>query len=374
MNEFFPMPSRNSRSASLTLVSDRSHAVDQDEGRWRAVLTRDASFDGQFFFAVKTTRIVCRPSCPARTAKRQNVMFFASLQEAHAAGFRSCKRCKPEGLSQHQTDAMRIEKACSLLAQAEERMTLHQLAQAVDVSPYHFHRLFKSVTGVTPRQYQAELRAGRVRKGLAGASTVTAAVFNAGYSSSGRFYEGARSVLGMRPTTYQRGGQGETIQFAMAKSTLGPLLVAMTKKGICSIEFGDDVSALKGRLASRFPGATLVPADTTAQSRVDDIVAAIESSQGHARLPLDIRGTAFQHRVWKALTQLKRGETVSYADLAKRIGAPTAARAVASACAQNTIAVLVPCHRVVRADGELSGYRWGVGRKAELLKRERTKN
>lgn len=370
------MPSRTKtpRPAQLTLISDRSHAMRLDDARWRAVLARDASFDGQFFFGVKTTGIACRPSCPSRSAKRENVRFFELLEEALAAGFRTCRRCKPEGISQTQTDANRIARACALLEGAEERVKLDELSGAVGLSPYHFHRLFKSVTGVTPRQYQAEVRAGRVRAGLGTTPTVTAALFDAGFGSAGRFYEAAPSVLGMTPTAFKRGGKGERIQFAFAVSSLGQVLVAMTDKGICSVEFGDDKALLESGLAARFPGAVLVSADEHAQLRVGKVIAAIDSAKGNMHLPIDIRGTAFQHRVWKALTELKRGETVSYAELAKRIGQPTATRAVASACAQNTIAVLVPCHRVVRSDGALSGYRWGVERKAELLKRERTKN
>ncbi|MBL8513859.1 MAG: bifunctional DNA-binding transcriptional regulator/O6-methylguanine-DNA methyltransferase Ada [Betaproteobacteria bacterium] len=345
-----------------------------DDARWHAVLARDASFDGQFFFGVKTTGIVCRPSCPSRAAKRENVRFFDSLEAALDGGFRTCRRCKPEGISQAQTDANRIARACALLESAEERVKLDDLADAVGLSPFHFHRLFKSVTGVTPRQYQAEVRAGRVRVGLGTTQTVTAALFDAGFGSAGRFYDAAPTVLGMKPSAFKHGGKGERIQFAFADSSLGPVLVAMTDKGICSVEFGDDKALLESGLAARFPGATLMPADKHAQSRVGEVIAVIDSAQGNKHLPIDIRGTVFQHRVWKALTGLKRGETVSYAELARRIGQPTATRAVASACAQNTIAVLVPCHRVVRSDGALSGYKWGVERKAELLKREHTKN
>ncbi|MBL8520531.1 MAG: bifunctional DNA-binding transcriptional regulator/O6-methylguanine-DNA methyltransferase Ada [Betaproteobacteria bacterium] len=358
------------RKNPLTLVVDQTKPLASDEARWRAVLARDASQDGRFYFAVKTTGVVCRPSCPSRTAKRGNVTFFESLPAALAAGFRACRRCKPEGASQSDTDAARIRKACDLLSSAEARVPLDALAAAVCLSAYHFHRLFKSVTGVTPRQYQAEVRAGRVRAGLATPSSVTAALFDAGFGSAARFYDAAPAVLGMRPVAFKRGGQGETIQYAVASSTLGQVMVAMTGKGICSIEFGAGEGALKDRLAGRFPHATLQAADAGAQALVQRVVAAIESPESAASLPLDIRGTAFQHRVWRELTTLRRGETVSYAELARRIGQPGAARAVASACAQNGIAVLVPCHRVVRADGALSGYRWGVERKRELLDRE----
>lgn len=380
MNDHATMPSRTPASSApkstskLTLVSDRTRPFAQDEVRWRAVLARDATHDGQFFFGVKTTGIVCRPSCPARTAKRENVLFFDVLQDAFAAGFRTCRRCKPEGASQSQTDAERISRACALLACAEERMPLEALAHAVGLSAYHFHRLFKSITGVTPRQYQAEMRAGRVRTGLHTQGSVTHALFDAGYGSAGRFYEAAPAVLGMQPTAYKKGGKGERIQYAIAETSFGQALLAMTGKGICSIEFGEDAKVLITQLTARFPGASIEVADAAAQALVDRVIAALDAPNAASALPLDVRGTAFQHRVWKALTQLKRGETVSYAELAKRIGAPTATRAVASACAQNTIAVLVPCHRVVRSDGALSGYRWGVERKAELLKRERTKN
>lgn len=367
MNTPFAMPPR---TAPLTLVSGRGSVVPDDDTRWNAVLTRDSACDGRFFFAVKTTGVVCRPSCPARTAKRANVVFFEALKDAIAAGFRACRRCKPDGLSQSATDAARIERACALLARAGERLKLDDLAQAVGLSAYHFHRLFKATTGVTPRQYQAELRARSVRDGLAETSSVTAALFDAGYGSAGRFYETAPDVLGMKPGTYKRGGIGETIHAAIAQSSLGQVMVAMTAKGICSVEFGDDPDELRHRLAARFPKARIAAAGADAQSWVDQVIAAIDQKPGKVTLPLDIRGTAFQHRVWSALTQLKRGETVSYADLAQRIGSPSAIRAVASACAQNTIAVLVPCHRVVRSDGALSGYRWGVDRKEALLQRE----
>lgn len=360
-----------SRRPALTLVADNAKALSIDEARWRAVASKDARADGTFLFAVKTTRIYCRPSCPSRLPRRENVRFFESAEAARGAGFRACLRCKPDGPSVDVRNTALVQEACSLLDISEDRVNLADLAVQIGVSAWHFHRMFKAVTGITPRQYQAERRAGRVRSGLGRSRSVTDAVFDAGFASASRFYESADKLLGMKPADYRKGGAGETIQFAFGRSDLGMIIVATTSRGVCAVEFGDTEAALHKCLAARFPQAMLERAGPAFNGVVESVIAIIRSNQPNAALPLDVRGTAFQHQVWKALQCIAPGSTASYSDLAKKIGMPTASRAVAQACAQNKIAVLIPCHRVVRADGELSGYRWGAERKAKLLQREK---
>jgi AraC family transcriptional regulator of adaptative response/methylated-DNA-[protein]-cysteine methyltransferase len=339
--------------------------------RWKAVVEKDRRQDGAFLFAVKTTGIFCRPSCPARTPLRKNVEFFDSVAEARAAGFRACRRCKPEGPSACEVLETKVREACEWLKQAEERVGLEALAARAGLSPHHFHRSFKSMIGVTPREFQAELRAQRVREGLAKSETVTNAAYDAGFSSSARFYDAVDESIGMQPARFREGGRGERIRYAVTPTRLGKLLVAATGRGICAVEFGDSAKALEGGLFARFPGALRIEADDEFQNWLDKVVAVIERGESHDDLPIDIRGTAFQRKVWNALRTINRGKTASYAEVANRIGQPNAHRAVASACANNVLAVLVPCHRVVRADGALSGYRWGVERKAALLESER---
>jgi AraC family transcriptional regulator of adaptative response/methylated-DNA-[protein]-cysteine methyltransferase len=336
------------------------------------VLARDASADGSFYTAVATTGIYCRPSCPARHPRRENVTFFDKPDEAEAAGYRPCKRCKPRQTRLPDRQAQRVAEACRLIdAAADEPPALRELASAVGLSPHHFHRAFKAVTGITPKAYAAALRRRRVRHGLHTSATVTEAVFAAGYNSSGRFYEGSDAALGMTPGEFREGGLGVKLRFAVGECSLGTILVAASGKGVAAILLGDDPSALIRELEAMFPRAALIGADASFEKLVARVVALVEQPEREHDLPLDIRGTAFQQKVWAALRAIPPGDTLSYAELAKRIGAPKSVRAVAGACAANKLAVAIPCHRVVRTGGGLSGYRWGVERKRALLEKER---
>jgi AraC family transcriptional regulator of adaptative response/methylated-DNA-[protein]-cysteine methyltransferase len=342
-----------------------------DAVRWDAVQRRDSAFDGAFYYAVRTTGVFCRPSCAARTARRDNVSFYTSGAEAAAAGFRPCLRCRPDlpPLAERQADA--VAKACALIDASDEAIALDTLAAACAISKFHLHRLFKAYTGVTPKAYAAARRAARMTQQLAGGASVTEAIYAAGFNSSGRFYADTR--LGMTPTRYRQGGNGERIRFAIGACSLGAILVAATDKGICAILIGDDPDALARDLQDRFPQAQLEGADAGFDHTVATVVGFVEAPNIGMHLPLDVRGTAFQQRVWEALRVIPAGVTVSYAELAARVGVPTGARAVAGACAANPVAVAIPCHRVVRNDGALSGYRWGVERKRILLDREAPK-
>jgi AraC family transcriptional regulator of adaptative response/methylated-DNA-[protein]-cysteine methyltransferase len=341
-----------------------------DDARWAAVAARDKEADGQFYYAVRSTGVYCRPSCPSRTPRRANVAFYPTTRDAEAAGFRACLRCRPDAppLAERQADA--VAKACRLIDAAEEEPDLASLAAACGMSRFHFHRIFKAHTGITPKAYAAARRAERLKQGLAQAHSVTAAAYDAGFNSSGRFYAASPGVLGMTPKRYRAGGGGEAIRFAVAQCSLGALLVAATGKGICCILLGDDPDALVRDLQDRFPKAELIGAEPDFERTVAQVVAFVEAPGIGLDLPLDVRGTAFQQRVWQALRQIPAGETVGYAELAARLGMPQGARAIAGACAANPVAVAIPCHRVVRNDGSISGYRWGVERKQALLQRE----
>jgi AraC family transcriptional regulator of adaptative response/methylated-DNA-[protein]-cysteine methyltransferase len=342
----------------------------RDDARWKAVVSRDASFEGQFYIAVKTTGIYCRPGCPARLPKRANVRFFDTRDEAERAGFRPCKRCKPDQPSLGELHAGKIAQACRLIETADEAPKLDDLAEAVGLSPYHFHRIFKQAVGVTPKAYAVAHRNKRVRAGLPVSDTVTAAIYDAGFNSNGRFYANASEVLGMAPTDFREGGAGQDIRFAIRDCWLGLVLVAASEKGVCAILFGDDPGELRRDLQDMFPRARLIGGDKSFAELTAKVVAFVEAPADGLDLPLDIRGTAFQHRVWDALRRIPAGSTASYAEIAEKIGAPKAVRAVARACATNRIAVAIPCHRVVRSDGGLSGYRGGVKRKRALLAKE----
>jgi AraC family transcriptional regulator, regulatory protein of adaptative response / methylated-DNA-[protein]-cysteine methyltransferase len=338
---------------------------------WGAVQRRDRAVDGTFVYSVRTTGVYCRPSCAARLPRRENVMFHSTCVEAERAGFRPCKRCRPNAPALAEAHAAVVASACRLIEHAEEPPTLDDLAQAAGMSRFHFHRVFKAVTGVTPKAYIAGDRAKRVREELASQHTVTQAIYGAGFNSNGRFYAAAPGVLGMTPTQFRSGGDGNVIRFAIGECSLGAILVAATNKGVCAIEFGDDPEALVRALQDRFPKAQLLGGDGAFERLVAKVVGFVEAPAQGLDLPLDIRGTAFQQRVWKAIRAIPAGATASYRDLAKRLGAPKAVRAVAQACAANGIAVAIPCHRVVRTDGSTSGYRWGVARKRALLAREK---
>lgn len=341
-----------------------------DDERWRAIVERDSTYDGRFVYSVASTGVYCRPSCPSRQAKRSNVSFHATVEAARAAGFRPCKRCRPDAPSPKEGHARLVEAACRTIEAAPEAPTLGQLARQARLSPHHFHRLFKTVTGMTPKAFAAAHRANRARDALEDAASVTEAIYDAGYNTPGAFYAKAREMLGMTPTQFRNGGADMEIAYAIHASTLGQVLVAATPMGVCAVLMGDEQGLLIEDLRRRFPRARLSPADPAFERQAEKVIAHIEAPRGTLDLPLDIRGTMFQQRVWAALRSIPAGSTATYAEIAERIGAPRAVRAVAGACAANPIAVAVPCHRVVRADGSVSGYRWGVDRKKALLKRE----
>ncbi|HLW91554.1 MAG TPA: bifunctional DNA-binding transcriptional regulator/O6-methylguanine-DNA methyltransferase Ada [Roseiarcus sp.] len=339
--------------------------------RWAAVLARDPAAEGAFVYAVKTTGVYCRPTCASRRPNLKNVAFYATPAEAEKAGFRPCQRCRPNEASAGERRAALVAEACRRIEKAETPPKLDALAAKAGLSPSHFHRLFKSVTGVTPKTYAAAHRAKRVRQELSkGQSTVTEAIYGAGFNASSRFYEKAKDVLGMTPSAYRAGGADAEIKFAIGQCSLGAILVARSQKGVCAILLGDDPEQLIRDLQDRFPKAKLIGGDKTFEALVAKVVGFVEAPALGLDLPLDLRGTAFQQRVWDALRKIPAGETASYAEIAKRIGAPTSIRAVAQACSANTIAVAIPCHRVVRKDGDVSGYRWGVERKRALLAKE----
>ena len=341
-----------------------------DAHRWGAVVGRDANADEKFYYSVATTGVYCRPSCAARLANRENVRFHASCADAEAAGFRPCKRCKPDQQSLRHTQMQAVDRACRILDAAEEMPKLEELAEMVGISPWHFHRLFKKLTGVTPKAYGDMRKAERLKDSLAEGESVTAALYDAGYSAPSRMYEASTPRLGMTPGQYRNGGKGEQIRFALGECQLGTVLVAASDKGICAIDLGEEPDQLLTRLQDRFDKAELVPGDDGFNRWVAHVVGFLDQPEKGLDLPLDIRGTAFQQQVWQALRTIPLGSKISYAELAEKIGRPSASRAVAQACASNRLAVAIPCHRVVRQDGDLSGYRWGVERKAQLLTRE----
>ena len=338
---------------------------------WSAVERRDRAADGTFVYSVRTTGVYCRPSCAARLPRRDNVAFHQTCTDAERAGFRPCKRCRPNASTLAEVHAGAVARACRLIEEAEEAPSLEALARAAGMSRFYFHRVFKAVTGVTPKAYAAGHRGKRVREELSSGESVTEAIYGAGFNSNGRFYAAAPGLLGMTPTQFRSGGRGNVIRFAVGECSLGAILVAATAKGVCAIEFGNDPEMLVRALQDRFPRAQLLGGDKAFERLVAEVVGFVEAPGRGLDLPLDIRGTAFQQQVWKAIRDIPAGSTASYRDLAKRIGAPKAVRAVAQACGANAIAVAIPCHRVVRTDGSTSGYRWGVERKRALLDREK---
>jgi AraC family transcriptional regulator of adaptative response/methylated-DNA-[protein]-cysteine methyltransferase len=338
--------------------------------RWAAVVARDADADGTFYYSVKTTGVYCRPSCGARQANPRNVRFHRTRSDAERAGFRPCKRCRPDQPPLEKRHAALVAEACRAIEAAESGPGLATLARQAGLSRYHFHRIFKAATGLTPRQYADAHRTQRVRDGLRRSATVTEAIYGAGFNSGGRFYAQSDRILGMTPSEYRAGGPSASIRFAVGQCSLGSILVAASAKGICAILLGDDPDALVRDLQDRFPKAALVGGDAAFEATVARVVGFVEAPSVGLDLPLDVRGTAFQQRVWRALREIPAGETVTYSEIASRIGAPSATRAVAQACSANGLAVAIPCHRVVRSDGGLSGYRWGIERKQSLLARE----
>ena len=338
--------------------------------RWATVLARDASADGRFVYSVRTTGVYCRPSCASRRARPENVEFHPSGEAAERAGFRPCRRCRPDRPSLTERHAAQVTQACRAIERAERVPSLASLAAGAGMSAWHFHRVFKAITGLTPRAYARARLAERARRELARADTVTDAIYEAGYNSSGRFYADSDARLGMNPSTFRAGGVATRIRFAVGECSLGSILVAATERGICAILLGDDPEALAHRLQDEFPNAELIGGDSDFERQVARVVGFVEAPALGLDLPLDVRGTAFQQRVWQALRELPGWATASYAEIARRVGAPRSVRAVAQACGANRLAVAIPCHRVVRSDGTLSGYRWGVDRKAALLAAE----
>lgn len=342
----------------------------ETDPRWAAVVARDSNADGRFFYSVASTGVYCRPSCASRTARPKNVRFHATRAAAEAAGFRPCKRCRPDQPPRAEQHAAAIAAACRLIETSECTPPLATLASTASLSRYHFHRLFKAATGLTPKGYAGAWRARRLRETLPRSTTVTEAAFDAGYNSGARFYAQSDALLGMTPSNYRNGGEGVHIRFALGECSLGTILVAQSVRGVCAISLGDDGAALVRELHLRFPRANLLPDDGSFAQLVAAVASLAELPGTRINLPLDIRGTAFQQRVWNALREIPAGATLTYAQLAENIGAPRAVRAVASACAANVLALAIPCHRVLRSDGKLSGYRWGVERKRTLLARE----
>jgi AraC family transcriptional regulator of adaptative response/methylated-DNA-[protein]-cysteine methyltransferase len=348
---------------------ERAEATRRDP-RWSAVLARSADADGTFFYSVRTTGVYCRPSCAARLARPENVRFHGSREDAERAGFRPCKRCRPDRPSLAEEHAEQITRACRRIEHSEPSPRLDELAAEAGLSPFHFHRVFKSVTGLTPKAYAAAHRGKRVRHQLGRTRSVTTAIYESGYNSNARFYDESRQLLGMTPSDYRAGGVNAEIRFAVGECSLGSILVARSDLGVCAILMGDDPDALARDLQDRFPRATLIGGDADFERLVAQVVGFVEAPGLGLDLPLDVRGTAFQQRVWQALREIPPGSTATYSEIAAKIGAPNSARAVAGACAANSLAVAIPCHRVVRTDGGLSGYRWGVERKRRLLQRE----
>jgi AraC family transcriptional regulator of adaptative response/methylated-DNA-[protein]-cysteine methyltransferase len=352
-----------------TRTSARATATTGDP-RWAAVLARDPAADGRFFYSVRTTGVYCRPSCASRAARPENVEFHLTAAAAEHAGFRPCKRCRPDQPASSGPHVALVARLCRLIESAENVPSLKELADCAGLSPYHLHRVFKAVVGLTPKAYGTAHRARRVRARLERGDSVTAAIYDAGYNSSGRFYAASNQELGMTPGRFRAGGVGTEIRFAVGRCSLGEILVAASERGVCAILMGDDPAALVRELQDRFARATLIGGDAGFETLVAAVVGFVEAPRLGLDLPLDVRGTAFQQRVWQALREIPAGHTVSYSAVARRIGAPGAVRAVGSACAANVLAVAIPCHRVVRTDGSLSGYRWGVERKRTLLASE----
>jgi AraC family transcriptional regulator of adaptative response/methylated-DNA-[protein]-cysteine methyltransferase len=367
---------RFARKSRIAPSSGQSYAVTmqtelqnkkQNDNHWQQVMARDARQDGRFVFAVRTTGVYCRPSCPSRRPRRDSVEFFPDPREAERAGYRACLRCKPTEVS---SQAQYVLRARQLLDNAEGVMTLAQLSKLAGLSPFHLQRLFKRATGLSPREYQSARRMQHVKTELRKGEDVTTALYDAGFSSPSRLYEKSDKQLGMTPGAYRRGGAGMTITFAMVPTPLGRMLVAATERGLCAVRFGEGVTELERDLRNEFHAADLRRDDAAMRRYTEPLLANLCGDKITIDLPLDVRATAFQQKVWDTLRHIPRGETRSYTEIAHEIGDPKAVRAVARACASNPVALAVPCHRVVRSDGDLAGYRWGVERKKKLLETE----
>lgn len=365
--------------ATLQMVSIRAKVVEMAvafdaEQAWQQVQARDSSADGRFVYAVETTGIFCRPSCPSRRPTRQNVRFFADADAATAAGYRACRRCHPAG---EHAEAEMVRRMCGYLDQHVDRtVTLQTLGRLMGMSPFTVQRMFERVLGVSPRHYQIDRRHALLRDRLAGGSAVTDAIYEAGFSSSSRMYEGAAARLGMRPERFRKGGMGEEIRFLIVDCPLGKMLVAATARGLCAVTLGDNAKAMEVDLRERFPAAAIEEAaagDKRLGAAARAVLSRMTEHPAALDLPLDLRSTAFEQRVWRLLQTIPRGETRSYSAVAEELGQPRAVRAVARACAHNPLALVVPCHRVIGKSGQLTGYRWGKKRKQKLLALERAK-
>ncbi|MGD9647036.1 MAG: bifunctional DNA-binding transcriptional regulator/O6-methylguanine-DNA methyltransferase Ada [Pirellulales bacterium] len=359
------------RAARMPDMPSAAPRYDSDRDRWQAVLRRDRQADGHFVYAVKTTGVYCRPCCASRRPRRQNVRFFADAVDAERAGFRACKRCRPHEPRDIHPLAHVVVAACRTIERATEPVDLASLAAVAGMPPRKLRQLFQRLTGTTPTGYAQAVRAADVRRELMAGTSVTDTIYRTGFRSSGRFYDAATDMLGMTPRAFRNAGAETTIRFAVGECSLGAILVAATDRGICAIELGDDPAALVRDLEDRFPRAELIGGDRQFEKLVAGVVGFVERPAAAFSLPLDIQGTAFQQQVWQLLQKIPSGQTITYTDLARRLGRPAAVRAVASACAANRLAVAIPCHRVVRGNGALAGYRWGIERKRQLLDRER---
>jgi AraC family transcriptional regulator, regulatory protein of adaptative response / methylated-DNA-[protein]-cysteine methyltransferase len=359
--------------APMTNAAPLRPPFSSEEERWTALCARDPAADGHFVYAVKSTGIYCRPSCASAVKRRENVEFYLTPAHAEAAGFRPCKRCRPSEAPRALREAAAIARACRLIDEAQAPPALKDLAAAAGMSPFRFHRVFKAVVGLTPKAYARAGRGQHLQHALCAAASVTEAAYEAGFNGSSRFYAEAASHLGMTPTAFRAGGAGETIRFAIGASSLGAVLVAATARGLCAIFLGEDPDALVRALRERFAKARLIGGDAGFEAWVAKVVGFVEAPRQGLDLPLDIQGTVFQRRVWQALREIPPGSTASYAQIAAKLGQPKATRAVAGACAANPLALAIPCHRIVRSNGALSGYRWGVARKRALLARETEK-
>jgi AraC family transcriptional regulator, regulatory protein of adaptative response / methylated-DNA-[protein]-cysteine methyltransferase len=359
---------------NLTEANDLSEVTDMapsNDNRWQAVLARDASQDGRFIFAVSSTGVYCRPSCPSRRPRRENVTFFRQPEEAEKAGYRACLRCRPKAIGGSRQAEM-VKAVCRYIEQhLDEPITLSRLGSEFHQSPFHLQRSFKAMLGISPRAYADSCRVNQLKRNLQAGHSVTRAMYDAGYSSSSRLYERTAAQLGMTPDKYRRGAIAAPIRYTFAESPLGRMLIAATDKGICAIQFADTDDELEHGLKHEFPFAVRRRDDSSMEKWKDNLLRQMHGHRLHASLPLDIQATAFQRRVWVYLQSIPFGATRSYGQVAKAIGQPTATRAVARACATNPVAVAIPCHRVVRTDGDMGGYRWGTGRKQALLQLER---
>jgi len=345
---------------------------DSQDELWQAVMAKDSRFDGAFVFAVSSTKIYCRPSCPSRRPSRERVSYFRLPEAAEQAGFRACRRCHPKRTTSTDPQIEMVRRACRYIeTQDETSVTLADLGEHIGISAFHLHRVFKRVMGITPRQYADACRIGRFKTRVRESGSVTGAMYDAGFSSSSRLYARAPAELGMTPATYGRGGRGAIINYTITPCSLGLLLVAATERGVCAVKLGDSDAALEADLTREYPSAKIHRADSVLSQPVDKLLNYLSGKQPDLQLPLDIQATAFQWQVWENLRAIPYGETRSYAEVAKAMGRPTAVRAVARACATNPVALVIPCHRVIREDRSLGGYRWGLERKDALLEQEK---